>query len=161
MHFYANSAHVALLDTNLLTVLLVGQLGVGSIEKNKKTRQYTSDDFILLNDLLSQFKDIITTPHILAETVNLIDWVQGEHRQILFAYLADFISQKQEIYLSAKDIIKSPAFIHLGLTDGAIFELAKDTHTVLITADLPLYAFGVNHGIKTINFNHIRDRHFQ
>lgn len=85
MHFYTNSAHVALLDTNLLTVLLVGQLGVGSIETNKKTRQYTSDDFILLNDLLSQFKDIITTPHILAETVNLIDWVQGEHRRILLA----------------------------------------------------------------------------
>lgn len=110
MHLYAKSHQLALLDTNLLAVFLVGQLGVGYIEKNKKTRNYTSDDFDLLVKLLGNFKDIIITPHILAEITNLIDWVTGKHRDILFIYLKKFIEQKQEIYLPAENIIKNSLF---------------------------------------------------
>lgn len=139
---------------------MVGQLGVGHIEKNKKTRNYTSDDFILLNDLIGQFKDIITTPHILSETVNLIDWVTGTHRQLLFAYLEKFIHVTQEHYLPAKDIIKSLVFVHLGLTDSTLFELSKTDKVVLVTADLDLYVFGSNYGLEVINFNHIRNHYF-
>lgn len=161
MHPYAKSNCLALLDTNLLTVLLVGQLGKGYIEKNKKTRNYSGDDFELLVELLANFKDIITTPHILAETTNLIDWVQGEHREILFAYLANFIQTKQEICISAKDIIHSMAFKPLGLTDAGLIELNKNKEVVLITTDLSLYVFSIGQGLKAINFNHIRNGAYQ
>lgn len=161
MHPYAKPNCLALLDTNLLTVLLVGQLGKGYIEKNKKTRNYSSDDFDLLVELLGNFKDIITTPHILAETTNLIDWVQGEHREILFAYLTNFIQTKQEIYMPAKDIVSSLAFISLGLTDAGLIELNKNKEVVLITTDLSLYAFSIGQGLKAINFNHIRNGAYQ
>lgn len=161
MHPYAKSNCLALLDTNLLTVLLVGQLGKGYIEKNKKTRNYSSDDFDLLVELLGNFKDIITTPHILAETTNLIDWVQGDHREILFAYLEYFIKEKREIYFPAKNIIENSVFNQLGLTDTGIIEVAKTNNFVIITSDLDLYNLSISQNLQAINFNHIRNGAYQ
>lgn len=161
MHLYATPYQLALLDTNLLAVLLVGQLGVGYIEKNKKTRNYTSDDFDLLAELLDSFKDIVTTPHILAETTNLIDWVTGKHRDILFAYLEYFIEKKQEIYFPAENIIENSVFNQLGLTDTGIIEVAKTNNFVIITSDLDLYNHSISQNLKAINFNHIRNGVYQ
>lgn len=161
MHLYAKSHQLALLDTNLLAVLLVGQLGVGYIEKNKKTRNYISDDFDLLVKLLGNFKDIITTPHILAEITNLIDWVTGKHRDILFIYLKKFIEQKQEIYLPAENIIKNSLFNQLGLSDTGMIEVAKTNNLVIITSDLDLYNHSISQNLKAINFNHIRNGAYQ
>lgn len=161
MHPYAKPHQLALLDTNLLAVLLVGQLGVGYIEKNKKTRNYTSDDFDLLVELLNNFKDIITTPHILAETTNLIDWMTGKHRSNLFTYLEYFIKQKQEIYFPAESIIKNTVFSQLGLTDTGMIEVAKTNNFVIITSDLDLYNYSISQNLKAINFNHIRNGTYQ
>lgn len=70
-----------------MTVWLVGQLGVGEVEKNKRTRNFTSEDVEILDGILQQFFAIITTPHILTETTNLLDWVTGENRTKLWQML--------------------------------------------------------------------------
>ncbi len=145
-----------LLDANLLTVYIVSQLGNGEIEKNKKTRNYTTEDAYLLCEFISSFRAIVTTPHVLTETANLLDWIKDEHRKKVFSYLTNFIQQVDEYYLQAKQICPSPAFLRLGLTDAMLIELCQQQDLVLLTADLPLYHFAIGQNLSAINFHHLR-----
>lgn len=155
-HHYINKSKRVLLDANLLTMYLVAQLGDGEIEKFKRTQEYTTKDAQILDKALLGFHSIITTPQVLTETANLIDWFNNVKRQILFDYLCGFINQVDEHHLSAKQVIISPAFFKLGLSDAALFDICHSENCVLLTADLDLYGFASGHGIEAINFNHLR-----
>lgn len=154
-HYIDKSKHV-LLDANLLTMYLVAQLGSGAVEGFKRTREYTTADAKILDETLLGFKSVVTTPQVLTETANLLDWFTDAKRQMLFGYLSQFIIEVDEKYLSAKKIIICPAFIKLGLSDAALFDLCHIDKCVLLTADLDLYGFEVGHGIEAINFTHLR-----
>ena len=155
-HPYINKKNRVLLDANLLTMYLVAQLGDGEVESFKRTREYTTADARILDKALLGFHSIITTPQVLTETANLLDWFSNSKRQILFGFLSHFIVQMDEKYLAAKQIIISPAFIKLGLSDAALFDICHVDKCVLLTADLDLYGFAAGHGIEAINFNHLR-----
>lgn len=155
-HYIDKSKHV-LLDANLLTMYLVAQLGDGEVEKFKRTQEYKTVDAKILDKTLLGFKSIITTPQVLTETANLLDWFSGAKRKQLFDYLSNFIVQIDERHLSAKRIIISPAFIKLGLSDAALFDICHLDKCVLLTADLDLYGFAAGHGIEAINFTHLRE----
>ncbi|WP_201558934.1 hypothetical protein [Psychrobacter sp. 72-O-c] len=104
-HHYIDKSKRVLLDANLLTMYLVAQLGDGEVEKFKRTREYTTADARILDKTLLGFKSIITTPQVLTETANLLDWFSDAKRQVLFGYLSHFIVQMDEKYLPAKQII--------------------------------------------------------
>lgn len=156
-HIYIKKSKQVLLDANLLTMYLVAQLGNGEVEKFKRTRAYTIDDAVILNKVLLGFGSILTTPHILAETANLLDWFHSTKRQKLFAYLCQFIQMVDEQHLIAKQVIASPAFYKLGLSDATLFDLCHEQGCVLLTTDLDLYGFAVGYGLEAINFNHLRE----
>lgn len=155
-HHYVDKSKNVLLDANLLTMYLVAQLGDGEVESFKRTREYTTADAQILDKTLLGFKSIVTTPQVLTETANLLDWFEGAKRQVLFGYLSHFIIQVDERYLAAKQIIISPAFIKLGLSDAALYDICHLDKCVLLTADLDLYGFAAGHGIEAINFTHLR-----
>ncbi|WP_201596323.1 PIN domain-containing protein [Psychrobacter vallis] len=155
-HHYIDKSRHVLLDANLLTMYLVAQLGDGEVEKFKRTQEYKTADAKILDETLLGFKSIITTPQVLTETANLLDWFTGKKRQILFGYLSQFVITVDEKYLTAKQIILSPAFIKLGLSDAALFDICHLDKCVLLTADLDLYGFAAGHGIEAINFTHLR-----
>lgn len=155
-HHYVDKSKNVLLDANLLTMYLVAQLGDGEVESFKRTREYTTADAQILDKTLLGFKSIVTTPQVLTETANLLDWFEGAKRQVLFGYLSHFIIQVDEKYLTAKQIIISPAFIKLGLSDAALYDICHLDKCVLLTADLDLYGFAAGHGIEAINFTHLR-----
>lgn len=135
---------------------LVGSLGDGEVERFKRTRVYSTKDARILNEALLKFKSILATPHILAETANLLDWFDGKKRQSLFKYLTDYIDLVEEVHQPAKQIVLSRAFLKLGLSDASLFDICHQQKCVLMTDDLDLYGFASGHGIKTINFNHLR-----
>ena len=155
-HYYIDKSKRVLLDANLLTMYLVAQLGDGEVEKFSRTRAYTTADAKILDKTLLGFKSIITTAQVLTETANLLDWFTGKKREILFGYLSQFVITVDEKYLTAKQIILSPAFIKLGLSDAALFDICHLDKCVLLTADLDLYGFAAGHGIEAINFTHLR-----
>lgn len=155
-HHYISKSKQVLLDANLLTMYLVAQLGDGEVEKFKRTQEYTTADAKILDEALLGFQSIITTPQVLTETANLLDWFNGAKRELLFNYLSNFIVKIDEKHLTAKQIIISPAFIKLGLSDAALFDICHLDKCVLLTADLDLYGFASGHGIEAINFTHLR-----
>ncbi len=154
---YINESKKVLLDTNLLAMYLVGLLGIGEIEAFKRTQSYTTDDAEVLNNALLKFNSIITTPHVLAETANLLDWFNGKKRQKLFEYLTNYIDLVEEVHQPAEQIVLSPAFLKLGLSDASLFDICHKQNCVLLTDDLELYSFAGGHGIEAINFNYLRN----
>jgi hypothetical protein len=56
-----------LIDSNLLLLLMIGAIDRDRITTFKRTQKYSSDDFELLQQLVSKFSKIVTTPQILTE----------------------------------------------------------------------------------------------
>ncbi|KQT60112.1 hypothetical protein ASG52_18495 [Methylobacterium sp. Leaf456] len=69
-----------LLDTNLLVLLTVGRASPAFVEVHKRTRSDRSEDMPLLETLLAKADRIVTTPHVLGETSNLIRQFQEPGR---------------------------------------------------------------------------------
>jgi len=155
-HHYASPTKGLLIDANLLTVMIIGALGVGEVERFKRTREYIDDDVLGLDQLIQQFGWVGTTPHIMTETSNLLDWLDDARRANALGYLASFAQSAPEIGLSSTAIVESPVYYRLGITDAALCMAVKQQPLVLLTRDLPLYQYASQLRLEAINFNHVR-----
>lgn len=145
-----------LIDTNLLILLVVGGTDTALIVKHKRTRSFEPDDYVLLVSMLSSFDKIVVTPHILAETSNLIAQTDEVTRDRLRRTFANLIPLQDEVHHPASNTILHQAFLRLGLADCAILDLVDDDLS-LITTDLDIYLqASKQHPDSAINFNHVR-----
>lgn len=147
----------ALIDCNLLTVLIIGMLGRGEVERFKRTQEYTSEDAVGIDELLSKFAWVCVTPHVLAEVANLLDWVKGENRNKVMDFLSKFVQTVSEHHQAAKTLVETRVYFQLGLSDAGLVNLSASEDLVLITADLHLYQYASGLGVKAINFHHLRE----
>lgn len=135
-HHYASPTKGLLIDANLLTVMIIGALGVGEVERFKRTREYIDDDVLGLDQLIQQFGWVGTTPHIMTETSNLLDWLDDARRANALGYLASFAQSAPEIGLSSTAVVESLVYYRLGITDAALCMAVKQQPLVLLTRDL-------------------------
>lgn len=144
-----------IVDANLLVLLVVGLTKRSLIEKHKRTKSYEQEDFDLLIEVLSNFDQIVVTPHILTETSNLASQIGEPAMTNIRQTLLNLLDEQKEEYEASISIGKHQSFLRLGLTDCAILNLVKN-NLPLITVDLDLYlsALSINH--DTVNFNHLR-----
>jgi rRNA-processing protein FCF1 len=142
-------------DTNLFLVLLVGGLDVDQIERFKRTKAYTREDYALLVMFVNRFKRILVTPNVLTEVSNLAGQLTDPLRREARFALACMTQDLHERYLPSKELVVDPHFPTLGLTDVSIVQSVGKDVTV-ITADLPLYHRLATAGVDAINFNHLR-----
>ncbi len=145
-----------LLDTNLLVLLIVGSTSERMISTHKRTRAYDIASFRLLAVLLSALVSLVTTPHILAETSNLLRQCAEPLKRQLTAALAAFADVLAESHLPARAVVGSRHFQRLGLTDAAAIELGSAS-TSILTDDLDLYLAAANAGLPCQNFSHLRE----
>lgn len=132
-------------------------LGIGEVERFKRTQAYTSEDAVGIDETLSRFGWICTTPHVLSAVSTLLDWVKGENRYKVLEYLSIYIKRVAEHHRPARELVYTRVFFELGLTDAGLVDLAFTENLVLITADLRLYQYASGLGVKAINFNHLRE----
>jgi predicted nucleic acid-binding protein len=147
-----------LLDANLLTALLVGSLGAGEVERFKRTRQFTTKDVVELNNIVKSFGWICTTPHVVAEVSNLLDWLDDTRKSEASRRLAAYVHNAKEVHIKAAEIVRTKIYCKLGITDAGLAMLAQQEDCTVFTADLPLYQYASNLGIEIVNFNHIRNQ---
>ncbi len=147
-----------LLDTNLLVLQLVGLCDPNFVEQCRRTKAYSTDDFLLLNECLTGFEQLVVTPHILTETSNLLEKEVYRDTKLL-DILAAFMQESVVIerHLFSKDVaqISARCLAKFGLSDTVTSLIAKDNLLVL-TDDLPLCGYLQNIGIDALNFNNIR-----
>ena len=68
------------LDANLLVLLIVGLTDRRLIASHKRLKEYTVDDFDLLERLISASAGIAVTPNVLSEASNLTRQIGGPAR---------------------------------------------------------------------------------
>lgn len=144
-----------LVDSNLLVLYLVGAYDPRQLGRHSRTEQFAPEDFYVLLAFLQHFERIVTTPHVLAETSNLMGQLTGRVRAECFALLANSVALMHEHHTLATTIVVNPAFTQFGITDAALSDASPDTYLVL-TDDLPLFGYLSNRGVDVLNFNNIR-----
>lgn len=147
-----------LIDSNILTVYLVGLYDVKRIPEFKRTKgSYTVDDFYLLQEFITLFENrLVTTPHILAEVSNLLEGTRYQYGPLLNV-LFTYMTIAQEMYLPALEAIQHQTliFTRFGLSDLVAGELLKQDY-LLLTDDLDFSAYLRNRSLSVINFNNLR-----
>lgn len=121
-------------DTNLLVLLVVGNVDCNRIMKHNRTRSYTVKDYKKLCEMLVSVKQILVTPNILTETYHLL---RDDKRMV--AMLRSLIQSSciKEIYIDSQAVTKRDEFEKLGLTDCGLLEAATPK-TPLLSNDFTL-----------------------
>ena len=145
-----------LVDTNLLLLFLVGGYDRTLVERFSRTAdRFVSADFDTLAGLLTEFERVVTTPHILTETSNLMGQLSGRTRIGCFEWLAHSIPDMRETHIAGADLVQREPFVKLGITDASVIEVAAAPYLVL-TDDFRLYNFLADRGTDVLNFNNLR-----
>lgn len=146
----------ALVDSNLLLLLLIGKYDLALLKEGrfKRVAKYTIEDFGLLVLLLRQFKESVTTPHILTEVSNLAGQLAEQDRSECFKKFVALFQSFTELNRSSLSSAKRAEFPYLGLTDCVMADCASEY--LVITDDLRFCSRLEHAGIDALNFNHIR-----
>ena len=145
------------LDANLFVLLVVGSVGRDLIEKHRRLRAYSTEDYEILIDLLDRVERVFVTPNTLTETSNLLAQHAEPERSRFFDRLRFIIQESEEIVVASAVASSNSAFNRLGLTDAALLE-AVTPETPLVTVDLDLYLAANASGQEVaLNFTHLRN----
>lgn len=145
-----------IIDTNLLCLLTVGRIGEAWIAKHRRLQAYSISDYELLAHVLSGFTEWVTTPHIVAETSNLLRQTATPLAVWASVSLAELIAETDERTVPAVKVVSRSEYSRLGVTDSAILTLLEEGCS-LLSVDLDLYLASVTAGYSAINFNHLRE----
>lgn len=146
-----------LIDTNLMLLYCVGRYDPYMIPKlTERLSRYSVDDYKLLVQFIELFKKVVTIPNVLTETVNLIDKRSGRFTGVLRQFANDLILF-EELYVSTEHVVgQHPRhFLTFGITDLALFELAKQSYLVL-TDDSATWSLIAGNDGSALNFDQLR-----
>lgn len=143
-----------LIDTNLLVLLAVGLYKPDRISTFNRTRQYTLDDFKLVERIVRGFERLVTTPQILAEADNLTRQLPTREHHAIANVIAALIVRLFEVYVPSSDTVKNERYPDLGLTDCTT--IAAADNLLVITDDFRLSNVLRYLGHDAINLNHLR-----
>ena len=144
----------ALVDTNLLVLLLVGAVNKRRIPKFKRTQAFSIEDFDLLVRLIDCFGKIVATPHVLSQASDLSDLDGRELGQVREKFRL-IVDQIDESYDPSRVLVPDPMFERFGLADAAIAKV-NSRRILVVTADVRLHVALQQRGWDALNFNHVR-----
>lgn len=144
----------ALVDSNLLVLLLVGMVNRQRILNFKRTQNFTIEDFDLLTRLIDCFGRLITTPHVLSQASDLADLRDMELLEVRRRFRL-IVDQATEFNDPSRVLVADPIFERLGLADAAISRISS-RGVLVVTADLDLQLEVQRRGADALNFNHVR-----
>ena len=168
---------ILFLDTNVFLLFLQGlQIEkfptIKSIDKetgqniDKKTIRllnnskngFSINDYRLLARIISNYRRILTTPHVLTEISNLNK--SKNVREKIFHRLVYLIETKLvfEEFVPIEDIISERVFNKFGVADIGIVKKVLDTNIGVITTDSNFFGYLMNINIASINFKHFHQR---
>jgi hypothetical protein len=143
------------IDSNLLFVLVIGHVSRDHVGRARRTEQYSPEDFDLLHNSLAEYDQVLVTPHVLAETSNLLGYLSEPLLSNSRKVMAAMMLYWDERFHRGAELAASSIYVRLGLTDSALFTVSSAS-TTLLTDDFPLYLAASRAGHLAINFTHLR-----
>lgn len=145
---------LVLVDTNLLLLLIVGRTDLSYLSAHKRTKGYDAGDVAVMERLIAGYDGIVTTPHVLSETSNLLRQIGNPARDRLQRELAAFVLTCREQSVPGTTGCRHETYLALGLTDAVILAICETSADAdrrdrieLLTADEPVYNRAVSLGL--------------
>lgn len=156
-----NKATGLVIDTNLLILLFIGLFDSTEIDKFKKTKKYSIEDFENVKSIATFFSKkgcLYINQSILTELTNLSDSFNNQNRHLFFEFIKNQFNNFKEHSEPAIEIMNTSnkVYIKLGFTDASIYCSAKEK-ILILTDDLELYQFLSNSNYLVLNYNHLRN----
>ena len=159
-----------LIDANLLVLLIAGLTDESLIVKHARLKRFRKEDYYRLLEVVGAPRvaregdsveedtgTILLTPHALTEASNLLGQHREPERSRLFDTLRRLVKDQEEVGVASARAVRTPVFRRLGLTDGALFDVAS-AERPLLTVDLDLYSAVARRGHRAaINFTYLQD----
>ena len=144
-------------DSNLLVLLVVGNVGRHLIQRHKRLQAFTIEDYEALLRLLNTVDQVYVTPNTLTETSNLLFQHREPDRSRFLEMLRRIIQTNREVIVASAEASSNNAYSRLGLTDAALLE-AVSARTPVVTVDIGLYLAALAQAPDTaVNFAHLRN----
>ena len=144
------------IDANLLVLLVVGSVGQDLIQKHRRLRSFTVEDYDRLLGLIRRVDRVFVTPNTLTETSNLLAQHRDPERSRFFDRFRLIIEKSEEFVVTSAVAATNSAFVRLGLADAVLLE-AVTVETPLVTVDFDLYMAALAKGPDTaVNFTHLQ-----
>lgn len=146
-----------LIDANLLLIVIVGLVDRGSVGKVMHTKEYDESALTLLEQFIDSSPSLTVTPYVFVETSNLLGKALTDaYLQAARGVLAMLAREHAERTIALKELAESSVLVINGVTDAALFEIARTQCCTLLTVDSKLYDYSARHGVTALNFNHYR-----
>lgn len=129
----------AVVDANLLVLLIVGSVQPELIGRHKRLGQFEVEDYYMLLDLLRDVDRVVVTPNTLTETSNLLGFAGRANTVQLAEGLRRFIDSCAEVYVPSDEAMRRSEFVYLGLTDVGLLEIVSRDRP-LLTVDGRLHS---------------------
>ena len=115
-----------LLDSNLLLLYLVGRIDtilVGTGRYNKLS-DFRAIEVVTLERLVSSFRRLVTTAHVMTEVSNLVNTMRDADRVRTFRRFVETLEVISEQEVSSYEVAGRSEFSLLGLTDSVLAHFA-------------------------------------
>ncbi len=141
-----------------MVLLVAGRTDRSLVTKHRRLREFTTEDYDRLVDLIIRFGTVFVTPNTLTEASNLLAQHGDPERTLCFGTLKLLIEESEEIVIASVDASRNSAFERLGLTDAVLLEAVSATRP-LVTVDLDLWlAASRKLPNAALNFRHLTPR---
>jgi hypothetical protein len=141
------------IDANLFLLLTVGLADQRIVRYHKRLQRYSVDGFERLAKFVELAGQVVVTPHVLAETANLMQFgLIAPDIDLVRASFKVLVKRCEEVWIEAERVVNEPEFDWLGLSD-ACWLSAIDERSVLLSDDNALLAAAMHRGIPTLSFD--------
>lgn len=149
-----------IVDTNLLLVLLAGNVQRGLVGKVARTDEYTVADYEMITNLLVEFDSLILVSPVLTEIGFFLEKNNDQAMQTqlyneLVRMVLDDTTRESRVYSDV--VVEDPDFGRLGYADVAILKIAEIHHHLIFTADSPLHVEAGRRGIGVLPYDWLRN----
>jgi hypothetical protein len=144
-----------ILDSSLLVLFVVGTTNRSLIERHKRLKAFSVEDFDLLCGVIALTPEVVVTPNTLTETSSLLHQIDEPARSQIQETFRRLILATGEEYVPSRSAVPANEFPRLGLTDVVLLGMSQEPRA-LLTTDLSLYLAALERGVSAVNFNHLR-----
>lgn len=145
------SKKTGLLDANLLVLHIAGEVDLSLLQSFKRVKSnFTEQDVVLLDWIVTQFREILTTSYILTEVSNLGSSLSGSQRHLFYARLASYAVTSREAHVSTAQLGAQTETIRFGFADSALCQLCRES--VVITSEYRLSGYLADQGKQVLKF---------
>lgn len=128
--FRLETGNGIIVDTNLLLLLLIGDIDENYITKFNRTDKFTKIDYYFLKEFINYYFDkIITTPTILTEFSHFIKKLDRNRKNLIFTYFSELLSKGtiEERHMDSEKVLKEDCLSYLGFVDASIVKISKNS----------------------------------